>query len=360
MKSAWIILLTACGSSASHHPDATVMADVPAPDTCDFVDCAGTCNGPAVIDCSGTCGTRTLDNCGVCDDDPTNDCKWPDSTTTYCSTGTALAACPSSPSGQDGDYLIHVPTFTVDTNTVIDPITGLVWQRSPPFTAITQANAAAYCDGLSLAGADDWRLPTRLELVSIIDTGETLPPFDHTAFPGIPQNSAFWTSTSLAGSAGNSWTIGTNYPSLGAYPDTTSTAMLVRCVRGGPAFMGTFSVVGSSVFDSRTNLFWQGDIAGSTMTWSNAIAYCEGLSLDGHDDWRLPSHKELASIVDDTVTNPAISSLFTMRPASSFWSSSACSNFTTEGYTVDFTQGVSTTSDAFTSTHSVRCVRSNL
>ena len=32
--------------------------------------------------------------------------------------------------------------------------------------------------------------------------------------------------------------------------------------------------------------------------WEQALSYCENLSLGGRDDWRLPTAKELQSIVD--------------------------------------------------------------
>ncbi len=42
---------------------------------------------------------------------------------------------------------------------------------------------------------------------------------------------------------------------------------------------------------------WQDPPADSYMTWESALAYCEDLTLDDRDDWRLPSIDELRSLI---------------------------------------------------------------
>jgi hypothetical protein len=49
-----------------------------------------------------------------------------------------------------------------------DSSSGLVWQNPAPSDKLNWADAGAYCDGLTLAGNTDWRLPTIGELRSLI------------------------------------------------------------------------------------------------------------------------------------------------------------------------------------------------
>ena len=60
-----------------------------------------------------------------------------------------------------------------------------------------------------------------------------------------------------------------------------------------------------TVTDMATGQIWQqGDKAG--LIHADAIAYCQDLILAGNSNWHLPNIKELASIVDHRVDNPAI------------------------------------------------------
>lgn len=118
--------------------------------------------------------------------------------------------------------------YTVDTDTVTDNVTGLVWQRVVPVTTYTWADAKSYCATLALAGPTEWRLPTLIELLSIVDSGRIVPSINITAFPNVVPD-AFWTSTPAAVSSNYAWFVVFD---LGySVYNTTATARRVRCVR---------------------------------------------------------------------------------------------------------------------------------
>lgn len=52
---------------------------------------------------------------------------------------------------------------------------------------------------------------------------------------------------------------------------------------------------GTAVIDGRQ---WALGTSGENLPWVEADAYCRELRLDGHDDWRLPSLDELATLQD--------------------------------------------------------------
>ncbi len=118
-----------------------------------------------------------------------------------------------------------------------------------------------------------------------------------------------------------------------------------------------------TVTDSATGLVWQKCSAGLGTTlgncntgnptkynWSNAISYCEGLTLGGRSDWRLPNINELRSIIDYTFKLPAIDSIaFPNTQSDTYWSSTFC-------YSVDFDIGNVSLQFYNTNPYYVRCV----
>lgn len=110
---------------------------------------------------------------------------------------------------------------------VLDKITGLVWQRSVSAASYTWTEAKSYCEGLSLAGFSDWRLPTRIELVSLV-TGEWNPSIDRDAFPSTPAVE-FWSSSPSAAFPSTAWVVEFAYASTQGASMTSK--FRARCVR---------------------------------------------------------------------------------------------------------------------------------
>jgi hypothetical protein len=108
--------------------------------------------------------------------------------------------------------------------TVTDNVTGLIWQGTVDSDPHTKAQAATYCANLSGA----WRLPTRVELVSLVDftIGSPGPTINQRFFPNTP-SAAFWTSSAY--SSGYAWIVA--FDSGVASADVVASAYRVRCVR---------------------------------------------------------------------------------------------------------------------------------
>ncbi len=55
---------------------------------------------------------------------------------------------------------------------------------------------------------------------------------------------------------------------------------------------------GGSVIDAKHRLQWQDTLETEEFfdIWKNARSHCEGLHLDGYDDWRLPTKEELVGL----------------------------------------------------------------
>ncbi|WP_437568366.1 DUF1566 domain-containing protein [Sorangium sp. So ce542] len=141
-------------------------------------------------------------------------------------------------------FLVPVPSaeadapcdarYTISEDTVRDKDTGLTWQRQVDSTyRTTQNNASAYCESLSLAGADGWRLPTVFELQTLVDESRVNPAIDPTAFPETPDDVFlahwFWSSSSHALDPGSAWYVDFRDGSVNGYEKDS--AHRVRCVR---------------------------------------------------------------------------------------------------------------------------------
>lgn len=76
------------------------------------------------------------------------------------------------------------------------------------------------------------------------------------------------------------------------------------------------------VIDIDKNLMWQDneEVKIYKSNWSLAKEYCKSLTLNGYIDWRLPSIKELQTIVDVRKKKPAVNEQFKFCQNTSYWS----------------------------------------
>ena len=114
-----------------------------------------------------------------------------------------------------------------------------------------------------------------------------------------------------------------------------------------------------TVYDSKSKLTWQQTASSTTYTWADAKTYCAGVGSNlGGTGWRLPTIKELLSIVDlSQTTAPYIDpTAFPSTPATWFWSSSPVAGLPSYVWVVHFSYGATDGLD-ITDTSVVRCVR---
>lgn len=88
------------------------------------------------------------------------------------------------------------PKLDAGGGVVTDEVTKLRWRQTPEKGGqlMTQAEALAACAEIAPAG--DWRLPKRIELVTLLDFSGTSPFIDPAAFPSFPQ-ARVWSSSEV-------------------------------------------------------------------------------------------------------------------------------------------------------------------
>jgi hypothetical protein len=126
------------------------------------------------------------------------------------------------------------------------------------------------------------------------------------------------------------------------------------------AAAGRYTVSSGTVLDNETGMTWQQTISGGAYTWSAAQSFCASLNLNG-TGWRVPSVKELMTLVDFSVVPGSGSATidataFPSTPANYFWSSSIYALDSSSAWLVYFYGGGTNVLDV-SGTYGVRCVR---
>ena len=111
--------------------------------------------------------------------------------------------------------------------------------------------------------------------------------------------------------------------------------------------------------DLKTGREWQCDSPGR-MNWHEALEYARSLSLDGKEDWRLPSALELETLLDRNTLyeklRPDMREEVPFRDTLSYWSSTTFADHTQNAWIVMF-DGAYVLSYYKSNCYYVRCVR---
>jgi hypothetical protein len=114
--------------------------------------------------------------------------------------------------------------------TVTDVSTGLMWQKTSFDLKMNWQMALSNCESLSFAGYNDWRLPTKEELRSIVDHDNYKPAINRQIFSDT-LSAFYWSSMSHALNTGFAW--GVYFYHGDDYFHAKNLSYYVRAVRGG-------------------------------------------------------------------------------------------------------------------------------
>ncbi|MBB5348680.1 hypothetical protein HNQ81_002420 [Desulfoprunum benzoelyticum] len=273
---------------------------------------------------------------------------WTGQTGCYDSRGREIP-CPGS--GQDGEIRPGRPwpdpRFRfIGGDIVEDRATGLLWSADANLFSFPMS----WQDGLDVArqmrrerafGRDDWRLPNRRELRSLVSHQAKKPalPHDHpfrNVFLGW-----YWTSTTSAVAPGYAWYVhleggrmfyGKKDSQYLVWPVSGDSGVLpatgqATCfdMRGNEVFCDHSGQDGElqlgvdwpserfvrrehGIEDRLTGLLWydRGDLPGRPAAWEQVLAAVKTLASKTEIPWRLPTINELESLVDASAHAPAL------------------------------------------------------
>jgi hypothetical protein len=138
------------------------------------------------------------------------------------------------------------PSYTANERTVTDNVTRLIWQRSLPVAyegctgGAAQTGAEKFCDWteansycanpavVAELGGGVWRLPTKIELESLLDLERPPPKIDLSVFPN-GSSQQFWTLSPVSDMINQAWAV--SFDRGTATAESTIYSNRVRCVR---------------------------------------------------------------------------------------------------------------------------------
>jgi Protein of unknown function (DUF1566)/Repeat of unknown function (DUF5648) len=256
-----------------------------------------------------------------------------------------------------------------------DEVTGLIWEgkeatgnRAGNLLYTNQGGGAAtdasgYLAAMNasrLCGFGDWRLPTRQELLTIVDYHRPDGPMIIRDWFVNTERAHYWSSDALSTNGDQAWYV--NFAGLGGSSSYTirSLSKAVRLVRGSMPNGSRFSfntipygsdAANNIVNDAWTGLRWrrceQGRVWNGAACTGSILATSHEGALDHarqQTGWRMPNIKELASLTHlgiaqgpriDAVAFPGVST-----SSASVWSTTPYVANSDYAWNADFVSGV--------------------
>jgi len=187
-----------------------------------------------------------------------------------------------------------------------------------------------YLANKNLPGSD-WRLPTIIEIASLVNNGSFDPKIDPSYFPKN-YSDFYWSSTT----EDNNWVFGVDFADGSISSIDLDHERYARAIKGEDTLLSDELIFSGddSFSDPNTGLVWQMSPAGS-MTWEEALSYAENLNQGGHSNWRLPTWKELLSLVQAYSSSAPNSIILQNIFSGEYWSSTTIYNRVNRAKTVN-------------------------
>lgn len=214
--------------------------------------------------------------------------------------------------GYGGESLSDKADWAKGLRMVKDNNTGLIWETKSPVEGDCNFQGHAYkwedaqgfineLNQKAYGGFRDWRLPNREELRMIVDYNGQIPATNQNYFADcLP--AFYWSKDPHMQDPLFAWGVYFAYGCAICY--LKSFYYPVKAVRGGYNLnfgdIKKYSLRDNNdgtVSDLNSGLMWKKEES-PDLNWEDALKYCQELNLAGHGDWRLPSIREIGSLMD--------------------------------------------------------------
>ncbi len=256
-------------------------------------------------------------------------------------------------------------------NVSVDTAITVAFNESMDIPTITTDLIDTSCRGSIQVSSNDFSTCVQMSLIRSMDRSRTF--FSLSPASNLSNNTLYQARITtaandldghaLAQSFGWSFTAATISGSVdnGRIPDTGQTTSYTDTFGEDSDYSinaPSYSINGDgTATDLITGLIWQREDDDTQRAWTDAMAYCSGLSLAGYSDWRLPGKRELLRIVNCETDSPTIDgSAFPNTDSMAYWTSTVFAADASLAWYLHFNTGYANETFKTTNQHA-RCVR---